>query len=113
MDEALESKLIVAIVQKEDHQEVTGALRSAGIAYTEVNARGGFLDQDNVILLIAAATSRVPQIRTIIASHCHERTVLYHSGHAALNADIYAHPTTVSVGGAVVFILDITHHERW
>jgi uncharacterized protein YaaQ len=55
---------------------------------------------------------RVNAVVDLIAHHCHQREVMHRPDYGSMHPDAYASPTTVSVGGAVIFILDVEQFRK-
>lgn len=105
-------KMIIAIVQEQDAGEVTRSLREAGIAHTSLKTRGGFLQRGNVMYLIGVDDPKVDRVLATIHQHSHQREVMHRPDLGAMHPDAYVAPTTVTVGGAVIFILDVADFRR-
>jgi uncharacterized protein YaaQ len=102
-------KMILAAVAKEDAPNVTSALSRAGYPFTVMAGRGGFLGNEQEILLLAVNDMNVAQVVAAIKEECHSRemTVPDRSmgdGHAA--------PLKVTSDGAVVFVSDLDRFQR-
>jgi uncharacterized protein YaaQ len=66
-------KLMVAIVQGEDADEVIRALLSAGYRLTRINTMGGFLRRGNATLLIGVEAQQVDEVISLIQTSCRHR----------------------------------------
>lgn len=99
-------KLIVAIVQNADRNNLADALLQEKIRHTRLNTVGGFLSQGNSTFVIGVEETRLEATLALIHAHCHEREVLHRPGAGALHPDAYANPAHVQVGGATIFIID-------
>ena len=107
-------KLIVAVVQGKDVQDLVSALVSEDFRATQISSSGGFLRENNVTLLIGVEDARVVRAQQIIKENCHSRThfvnplmPIVEPGESLMPA-----PVEVPVGGATVFVLDIERFER-
>ena len=98
-------KLILAIVNNEDAARVQDALTRAGFFITRLSTTGGFLMIGNTTFLIGTDEVRVPMAMGLLRQHCTSR-VTEQSGAFAKNEP-------VTVGGATVFVLDISHMEKF
>ncbi len=105
-------KLITAIVNKKDVNEVSDALREKGFSFTRMASTGGFLTAGNTTLLIGTEDEKVESALETIRVHCKKRTV--HVAHAPYMATglTMAYPTEVVVGGATVFVTEVCHYEK-
>ena len=104
-------KMIAAIVSRKDAGEVCAALTSAGYYFTRMASTGGFLTAGNTTLLIGTEDSRVSDAIEVIRQHC-SRRVEKISSPVQLATPSKAYPTEVTVGGAIVFVSDISHYEK-
>ncbi len=68
-----EMKLILAIIQNDDADPVSGGLLAAGYRVTRLNTAGGFLRRGNVTLLIGVEANQVDDVLKIIQANCRER----------------------------------------
>lgn len=99
-------KIIVAIVQNADRNNLTDALQKAQIRHTRLNTVGGFLSQGNTTFFVGVDDQTVDEVLDVIHAHCHEREVLHRPGAGAMHPDAYAQPVHVQVGGATIFVMD-------
>ena len=104
-------KIVIAIVQNADRNNLTNALRQAKIRHTRLNTVGGFLRQGNTTFLIGVDEDTVDRTLSLINDHCQEREVLHRPGAGALHPDAYVSPVHVQVGGATIFIVDAKPHR--
>jgi uncharacterized protein YaaQ len=95
------TKLVVAIVQKEDADMTAAALMDAGHRLTRIDTAGGFLRRGSVTLLIGAAAARLPDVLALLQASCRLR----------------AEPAPIQKGipsyDATVFVLDTAHFLRF
>ena len=105
-------KLITAIVNKKDVNEVSDALREKGFSFTRMASTGGFLTAGNTTLLIGTEDEKLEIALETIREHCKKRTV--HVAHSPYTATGFtmAYPTEVAVGGATVFVTEVCHYEK-
>lgn len=104
-------KLITAIINKRDTGEVCAALTEAGYYFTRMASTGGFLTGGNTTLLIGTEEDRVSQVIAIIRQHCSRRTEKI-SSNVQLATPSTAYPTEFTVGGATLFVSDVTQFEK-
>ncbi len=105
-------KMIVAIVQDQDATEVTRTLRQAKVPHTSIKTRGGFLQRGSVMIMAGVDESAVDSVIDLMARHCHRREIMHKPDLGSMHPDAYVSPTTVSVGGAVIFILDVDQFRK-
>ncbi len=67
-------KLMVAIVQADDADNVVGALIEAGHRLTRINTTGGFLRRGNATLLIGVKDEQVDQVLNLMQAACRRRS---------------------------------------
>jgi uncharacterized protein YaaQ len=68
-------KLLVAIVQLDDADRVAEALRTAGHRFTRLASNGGFLQTDNVTLLLAVRDEARDEVVGLFRANCAGREV--------------------------------------
>jgi uncharacterized protein YaaQ len=93
-------KLVVAIVQGEDADEVIRAMLSAGHRLTRINTTGGFLRRGNATLLVGVEEDQIDEVIGIIQSTTRRRT---ESSPIEKGIPEFA---------ATVFVLDASHFIR-
>jgi uncharacterized protein YaaQ len=72
--ESRHMKLIVAIVQGEEADEVIRAMLAAGHRLTRINTTGGFLRRGNATLLIGVEDHQIDEVTALIQSTTRRRT---------------------------------------
>lgn len=106
-------KLVAAFVQEYDVAALTRAITGAGLRATVINSKGGFLRKGNATILSAVEDDRVQELIQIVDDNCRERTEIIRPDVIGDYADWYPpHDVEVVVGGAIVFVVPIVHHER-
>lgn len=107
-------KLIVAIIQDEDTSALTDALVADGHRFTKVSTTGSFLRTGNTSLLIGAEDDQVPAVINILRRTCRRRTQVAVPYSPALEPGLLYMPENfeVEVGGAVIFVIDVSRFER-
>jgi uncharacterized protein YaaQ len=93
-------KLIVAIVQGEDADEVIRAMLAAGHRLTRINTTGGFLRRGNATLLIGVEEHQIDEVVALMQANTRRRTES-----APIEKGIPAYAATI-------FVLDATHFIR-
>jgi uncharacterized protein YaaQ len=93
-------KLIVAIVQGEDADDVIRAMLAAGHRLTRINTTGGFLRRGNATLLIGVEDHQIDEVIALMQSTTRRRT---ESAPIGKGIPEYA---------ATVFVLDSSHFIR-
>ena len=106
-------KMILAIVNNDDSAKASSALTDAGFAVTRLSTTGGFLMVGNTTFLIGVEDADVPKAIGILKQHCVTRkqvassTASYGAGmrHMSIQEE-------VTVGGATIFVLDVSQMEK-
>jgi len=93
-------KLIVAVVQNEDANDVVDALLEAEFRTTRLASTGGFLRRVQTTMMIGVEDAQVDTVIDIIRRKAHARAQGSDSG------------ATVQVAAATVFVLDLEGYER-
>lgn len=106
-------KLLIAIVQDYDANQLLTALSEAGFRATRIASSGGFLRMGNTTLLIGVDDAVVHQVLRIIEEHCRQRTEVVPP---EIVGDLHEwYPPNlieVVVGGATVFTVPVERFER-
>ena len=102
-------KLVIAVVNRQDYRRLHDALVEDDFGFTEIGSTGGFLGEGNTTLLIGVPDERVEQALEAIRQHCRSRTQAVNVAppDTRMFADPIGEATTVTVGGAQVFVLDV------
>ncbi len=107
-------KLIIAIVQDKDANELSNAFIEANIRATKISSNGGFLHSGNTTFIIGIADERKTEVLSIIKGASKSRSQMMNPSFTSLTAleDGFQEPIRVQVGGATVFVLPIEeiHH---
>jgi uncharacterized protein YaaQ len=101
-------KLIAAIVQDRDADELLDGLMETGFRATKIQTTGGFLRGSSNLILIGVEAEGVDEALDVIRSRCQTRTQLVHPD----AAPYLASPLEVQIGGAIVFVWDLERYER-
>lgn len=107
-------KLIFAVVQGKDADNLRSALLDAGYRTTQINSAGGFLRESNATFLIGVDNDRVADVLRIVKQTCYTRTQYVNPLLPIMEpGEFYMpNPVEVQVGGAAVFICNVNRHER-
>jgi len=107
-------KLVVAIVQDEDVDALTEALIADNHRFTKVSTTGSFLRTGNTSLLIGVQDEAVERVLGILRRTCRRRTQIAVPYSPALEPGLLYMPENfeVEVGGAVVFVANVSRFER-
>ena len=106
-------KLIVAIVQDQDAQNVINELTEKEYRVTKLASTGGFLKAGNTTLLSGVENEQVDEVIEIIERNCKTREITTSLLTVTMPGDTYIpYPLEVKVGGATVFVLDVEQHIK-
>ena len=106
-------KLVFAIVQDYDANELLKEITAAGFRATRISSTGGFLRVGNTTLMIGVEDFEVRKVVRIIDQSCRQRTETvqpeiigdFHEWYPAEMVDVV-------VGGATVFVVPVERFER-
>lgn len=104
-------KLITAVINKKDINEVCHSLTESGFYFTRMASVGGFLTSGNTTLIIGTEDDQVDAAIEIIRNHCSRRVETVPST-IQMGIAASSFPTEVIVGGATVFVTDVEHFEK-
>lgn len=103
-------KLIVTVVNKDDAGPLLDAMVTHGYRVTSSKTVGGFLRKENLTIFTGVEDEQVEDVVHLIQDNCHTRT--QHVGclpPVMESGEMYVLDTEeVQVGGAVIFVLDVT-----
>ncbi len=101
-------KLVIAIVSSDDSRDVLDRLTKAGFRATVVSTTGGFRREGNTTLFLGTDDSRLTQAVEILRQVCRRRTQWVSPLPTLEGPGLeMAEPIEVSVGGAVLFVLNV------
>ena len=107
-------KLILAIVNNDDSAVVSATLTRENFSVTKLSTTGGFLMIGNTTLLIGAEDDRVAQAKEIIQKYSQKRNKVAVTtdslGRGLQNSSL---EEEVTVGGAIVFVLDVESMDKY
>lgn len=92
-------KLIIAVVQNEDADNVVDALLEDEFRATRLASTGGFLRRGNTTLMVGADEDQIDRILDLVRSNAR-------SGNAS------AEGSEVQSAAATVFVLDLEDYQR-
>lgn len=107
-------KLVIAVVQDEDVNELMSALMKNKYSATKLASTGGFLREGNTTLFVGVDKEKVEDLITLIKDVCKSRrqtftTPMPPTGSAGV---FIPYPIDVMVGGATIFVVDIDRFEK-
>ncbi|MDB5082365.1 MAG: hypothetical protein JWP00_4289 [Chloroflexi bacterium] len=121
-------KLVVAIVQNEDADDLIDGLTAAHYGATRLASTGGFLRQGNTTIIVGVPDEAVQNVLTIVAQHSQSRRhpvtnpfpdstsiSSRKSGNPLdqfINQAISGSSPEIQTGRATVFVLNLDRYER-
>ena len=107
-------KMITAIINYKDTNRVCQALAAKGFEHTRLATTGGFLRAGNTTVLMGVEDARLDEALDIIQKNCKRRKeAVPEMPPAEMPAGIYNQfPSEVMVGGAIVFVNEVTYFEK-
>ena len=93
-------KLIIAVVQNEDADDVVDALLEARYRATRLASTGGFLRRGNTTIMLGVQDDQVDDVLEVVKQKAHPRPVSNQEG------------GQVRSGAATVFVLELEQYER-
>ncbi len=101
-------KLIMAIVSSDDSREVLDRLTKGGFRATVISTTGGFLREGNTTIFLGIEDDKVPQAVETVRSVCRRRTQWVSPLPTLEGPGLeMAEPIEVSVGGGVLFLMNV------
>jgi uncharacterized protein YaaQ len=101
--------ILLAVLQAQDADLATGALRKFGVPAFELSSTGAFLGRKNVTLLLPVETSKVELVLSELKRNCRQR-IEYVSMPIEGQPLPIPSPIPITVGGATIFILEIDQY---
>ena len=101
--------ILLAVLQSQDVDLVTQALKKFGIIGYELSSTGAFLGRKNVTLLIPVQTTDVDLVLSELKRNCRQR-IEYVSMPIEGQPLPIPSPIPVTVGGATIFVLEIDQY---
>jgi len=103
-------KMVMAVVQRDEAENVLQGLIAAGHTATLLESRGGMLRQAWTTMFVAVKKEDVKSVLRIIKSGC-TSDVSVESGEAGAGFTDRHSSAKAKVGGAVVFVWDLDKFE--
>ncbi len=120
-------KLVVAIVQNEDADDLIDGLTAAHYGATRLASTGGFLRQGNTTIIVGIPDEAVQNVLTIVAQHSQSRrqtvtnpfpdstAIPRKSGNPLeqfIDQSVAGKTPEIQTGRATVFVLNLDRYER-
>ena len=94
-------KLVMAIMSKDDASVVMDALTEESFQVTKMASTGGFLKSGNTTLIIGVEDDKIDNVIDIVTNTLHS----YFDSFSRA-------PFEVTVGGAIIFVLNVDRFEK-
>lgn len=107
-------KMVMAIVHIDDGSGLAKALSQAGFGVTYLKSAGGFLRKHNATVFAGVPDRDVDRVIQVIRQRCHSRTEQVSPLPPVVEpGEVYMpYPVEVEVGGATIFVLDVSRFEK-
>lgn len=107
-------KLLIAVIQRQDETGLIKALNAQRIGVTRIGSQGGFLREGNITLFIVIEDNRLEDVLQLVRQHCYTRTKFVAPlPPIAESGEFYpSTPIEVQVGGASVFVVNVSQQGR-
>jgi uncharacterized protein YaaQ len=108
-------KLIMSIVHSDDAGRLVSALTAAGYRATTISTTGGFLRQGNATLFVGTEDENVDHVLQLVQENCRTRRQFINPLPPVMEPGEMYMPTPVDVqlGGATVFVLEVSRFEHF
>ncbi len=105
-------KMIMAVVSGDDSNAVSAASTKARCSVTMLATPGGVRMSGSATFLIGVDDDKVSEVIDIIAKHSKKRKQMVPSA-GMMDVGMYsAFPVEVTVGGAIVFVMNVERFEK-
>jgi uncharacterized protein YaaQ len=107
-------KLVIAIVHDEDAKPLLEDLTKSAYRVTKLASTGGFLKAGNTTVLVGVEDDEVDSVKRIIEENCQSRKEMVTSPApvSGTTGVFIPYPVEVTVGGATVFVLDVSEYLK-
>ena len=105
-------KLLIAIINNDDSHRILNAIGRAGLYATKLSTSGGFMRSGNLTLILGVEEDRVDEALEILRINCSKREETTVSMPALADEILGSVPIKITVGGAVVFVLDVEQFHK-
>ena len=105
-------KLVIAIVQKEDSNDLQRAFVQNDFRATKLATSGGFLSQGNTTFLVGCDDDKVDDVLKIIKEQSRAREEIA-TPHMVSTGYEITQPLKVTVGGATCFVVPVDEFIRF
>ncbi len=103
------NRLMAAVIQEQDVENASNALTALGVPVTRLASTGGFLGRRNTTMLIGLSAGQEETIVRTLGQTCRRR-VEYIATPIEGSPLPFPSPTPITVGGAIIFTLEVEHY---
>jgi len=103
--------LTMAVIQQQDFENASNALGKLGFSITHLPSFGGFLNRNNMLLLIGLSAGRETTLVRALKSSCKQRVEYVQTPLQGATGQIIP-ATPVTVGGATIFVFEVESYEE-
>ena len=110
------NKMLIAVLQGDDYENVVGELTQNGFYVTQLNSVGGFLKRRSMTIMVGLPQERLEEALAILKSKAGERVETVYRNPMIRSSSIDTTPVmpmSVPCGGVAVFVLDMERMERF
>ncbi len=115
--ETNKQKLILAVLQGDDYADTVDELNRSGFFATVLSSTGGFLKKKSMTLMIGVDEGKVPAVMNILKQCAGRRQQMTYSDMSMAaggpNPSMPMMPVQMSVGGVVVFVMDLDSMQKF
>ena len=105
-------KMIFAIVNNDDSQDVMSALSKEKIPVTRLASTGGFLLKGNTTFISGVDDDKVDHVIGLIRENSRKRKQLTPMDYSQFHPGLVSYPVEVTVGGATIFVVDVEKFQK-
>lgn len=107
-------KLVIAIVHDEDAKSLLEDLTKNEFRVTKLASTGGFLKAGNTTVLVGVDDDEVERVKSLIRENCQSRKEMVTSPApvSGTTGVFIPYPVEVTVGGATVFVVDVSEYMK-
>ena len=115
--EKAKQKMLLAVIQGDDYPDTVDDLNRRGFFATVLSSTGGFLKKHSVTLMIGVEEHRVSDVLDVLKQCAGRRQQMTYPNlsmsSGGPNPSIPMMPVQMSVGGVVVFIMDLDDIQKF
>jgi uncharacterized protein YaaQ len=108
----LVNQMVIATVAGDQAGELTQHLTEDGFYFTQVDSRGGLLEEPTICLLIGLNHARLERLLTHLRECCHARRRFIPVQVEAAPLQIQPSMIEAEVGGAIIYVLNVERFEQ-